>query len=446
MNKLMLVVAATFGIIGVVVGTQLESSQSEINLASSSATHERSKEPLYWVAPMDPNYRRNEPGLSPMGMDLVPVYDEAPEDQAAGTVTLNAGLQNQLSVTTGQAQVRAWQDQLILPAIVRFNPEQSQVVQVRAEGWVRQQFVFSVGEQVTRGQPLFTWYSPRLISAQEEFLSALRSGQKGLIAAAESRLLALDMSSQWLQTLRRERKLQEEITVLAPQNGVIQELTLRPGAQIMPTQKLLTLVNPNALWIEIHIPPGLEQRIEIKDAVILTDTQGHSVTAEIAVLYPLQEGKLRSQVARVEMTNDQLNWLDGQYVRADIRGAEDESLQIPASALIDDGHQQRVVLADGQGHFRSIAVTTRKRNAQWVEICSGLEVGDLVVTNAQFLIDSESSVASDLQRYEKATAVDEMNSEEMDHFQMNHEGMNHEEMNHEEMDHSQMNHEGMNHD
>ena len=168
------------------------------------------------------------------------------------------------------------------------------------------------------------------------------------------------------------------------------------------------------------------------------------MTADVAVLYPLQEGKLRSQVARVEVTNDQLNWLDGQYVRADIRGAEEESLQIPASALIDDGHQQRVVLADGQGHFRSIAVTTRKRNAQWVEICSGLEVGDLVVTNAQFLIDSESSVASDLQRYEKATAVDEMTSEEMDHSQMNHEGMNHEGMNQEEMDHSQMNHSQMN--
>ena len=263
MNKLMLAVAVVVGVVGIVAGMLLERSQTETNLTGSLSTAEKSKEPLYWVAPMDPNYRRNEPGLSPMGMDLVPVYDEAPEDQAAGTVTLNTGLQNQLSVTTAKAQVRDWQDQLILPAIVRFNPEQSQVVQVRAEGWVRQQFVFSVGEQVTHGQPLFTWYSPRLISAQEEFLSALRSGQKGLIAAAESRLLALDMSSQWLQTLRRERKLQEEITVLAPQNGVIQDLTLRPGAQIMPTQKLLTLVNPNALWIEIHIPPGLEQRLSL---------------------------------------------------------------------------------------------------------------------------------------------------------------------------------------
>jgi Cu(I)/Ag(I) efflux system membrane fusion protein len=393
----------------------LERSQTETNMTTTSATPKQSEEPLYWVAPMDPNYRRSEPGLSPMGMELVPVYDQAPEDQAAGTVTLNTGLQNQLSVTTAQAQVRAWQDQLSLPAIVYFNAEQSQVVQVRAEGWVRQQFVFSVGEQVTRGQPLFTWYSPRLISAQEEFLSALRSGQKGLIAAAESRLLALDMSQQWLQTLRRERKLQEEVTVLAPQDGVLQELMLRPGAQIMPSQTLLTLVNPNALWVEVQIPPGLEQRIQVKDMLVLTDSQGRSVSANIAALYPLQEGKLRSQVARVDVANGKLNWLNGQFVRADIRGVDDESLQIPASALIDDGHQPRVVLADGQGHFRSIAVTTRKRNAQWVEIYSGLSVGDLVVTNAQFLIDAESSVASDLKRYEKAVVPVEMNHEEMNH-------------------------------
>jgi Cu(I)/Ag(I) efflux system membrane fusion protein len=415
MNKLMIAVATAFGLVGIVAGMLLERSQTETNMTTTSATPKQSEEPLYWVAPMDPNYRRSEPGLSPMGMELVPVYDQAPEDQAAGTVTLNTGLQNQLSVTTAQAQVRAWQDQLSLPAIVYFNAEQSQVVQVRAEGWVRQQFVFSVGEQVTRGQPLFTWYSPRLISAQEEFLSALRSGQKGLIAAAESRLLALDMSQQWLQTLRRERKLQEEVTVLAPQDGVLQELMLRPGAQIMPSQTLLTLVNPNALWVEVQIPPGLEQRIQVKDMLVLTDSQGRSVSANIAALYPLQEGKLRSQVARVDVANGKLNWLNGQFVRADIRGVDDESLQIPASALIDDGHQPRVVLADGQGHFRSIAVTTRKRNAQWVEIYSGLSVGDLVVTNAQFLIDAESSVASDLKRYEKAVVPVEMNHEEMNH-------------------------------
>ncbi len=420
MNKLMIAVATAFGLVGIVAGMLLERSQTETNMTTTSATPKQSEEPLYWVAPMDPNYRRSEPGLSPMGMELVPVYDQAPEDQAAGTVTLNTGLQNQLSVTTAQAQVRAWQDQLSLPAIVYFNAEQSQVVQVRAEGWVRQQFVFSVGEQVTRGQPLFTWYSPRLISAQEEFLSALRSGQKGLIAAAESRLLALDMSQQWLQTLRRERKLQEEVTVLAPQDGVLQELMLRPGAQIMPSQTLLTLVNPNALWVEVQIPPGLEQRIQVKDMLVLTDSQGRSVSANIAALYPLQEGKLRSQVARVDVANGKLNWLNGQFVRADIRGVDDESLQIPASALIDDGHQPRVVLADGQGHFRSIAVTTRKRNAQWVEIYSGLSVGDLVVTNAQFLIDAESSVASDLKRYEKAVVPVEMNHEEMNHEEMNH--------------------------
>ena len=189
----------------------------------------------------------------------------------------------------------------------------------------------------------------------------------------------------------------------------------------------------------------------MQDAVQLTDSQGSNVAANISRIYPLQEGRLRSQVARVELENESLHWLDGQYVRADIRAVHEESLQIPASALIDDGHQPRVVLADDLGHFRSIAVTTRKRNAQWVEICSGLEAGDLVVTNAQFLIDSESSVASDLQRYQKAMSSEamdhsQMNHETMDHSQMNHEEMNHDEINHEEMDHSQMNHEGMNHD
>ena len=128
------------------------------------------KQPLYWVAPMDPSYRRDGPGLSPMGMDLVPVYEEV---QEAGTVTLTDGLQNQLGVTSARASVRPWVTELRLPAQAIYSPQQRWQIQVRTPGWVEEQKVYRIGERVSKGQALFSWYSPELLSAQDELDSPI---------------------------------------------------------------------------------------------------------------------------------------------------------------------------------------------------------------------------------------------------------------------------------
>ena len=61
------------------------------------------REILYWVAPMDPSYRRDAPGKSPMGMDLVPVYADQVDAQP-GMVRIDPTVVNNLGVRTGSCR------------------------------------------------------------------------------------------------------------------------------------------------------------------------------------------------------------------------------------------------------------------------------------------------------------------------------------------------------
>jgi len=122
------------------------------------------KQPLYWVAPMDSNYRRDEPGLSPMGMDLVPVYAEGEDNKqdGPGAVTISPAVVNNLGVRTAKVQLKALQSEVNTVGYVQYNQDQLVHIHPRVEGWLETLFVKAAGDQVTEGEPLYTLYSPHL--------------------------------------------------------------------------------------------------------------------------------------------------------------------------------------------------------------------------------------------------------------------------------------------
>jgi Cu(I)/Ag(I) efflux system membrane fusion protein len=135
--------------------------------------------PLYWVAPMDANYQRDKPGLSPMGMELVPVYaaDLAIGD-SPGTVSINPEVVNNLGVRTEPVLFSPLQSVLHTVGYVSFDQERMSDVHSRIEGWVGSVSVHEEGEYVEKGQLLYRVYSPELLNAQEEFLIANKSGNR----------------------------------------------------------------------------------------------------------------------------------------------------------------------------------------------------------------------------------------------------------------------------
>ncbi len=161
--------------------------------AMAATDNKASNEPLYWVAPMDPNYKRDKPGKSPMGMDLIPVYadDLAGANDKPGTVKIDPSVENNLGVKTAAVELAKLSPRIETVGYIAFDESQLWQTNVRVSGWVEKLYINAVGEQVKKGDVLFTLYSPELVKAQEELLNAKRTGRDGLVKGATERLLSL---------------------------------------------------------------------------------------------------------------------------------------------------------------------------------------------------------------------------------------------------------------
>ena len=219
---------------------------------ASSTSQSSEKKILYWVAPMDPNYRRDKPGKSPMGMDLIPVY-EGGEDAAAGpggpVVKIAPEVVNNLGVRT--EAVRRGQLSRMINTVGYLDYDETLITHIhpRTEGWIEKLLVRAEGDHVRKGELLFELYSPTLVNAQEELLQALASGNKRLTAASRERLLALEVPQSQIDRLEKDRKASQYIKFFANQSGVVSALNVREGMYITPVTDVMTIANLDQVWL-----------------------------------------------------------------------------------------------------------------------------------------------------------------------------------------------------
>ena len=162
---------------------------------SEVASAPAAEEPLYWVAPMDPNYQRDKPGKSPMGMDLIPFYDNKSSgvDVGPGSISISPDVVNNLGVRTALVESKALHTEIKTVGYVKYDEDQLLHIHPRVEGWIDKLYVKAAGDPVKKGQPLYEIYSPALVNAQEELVLALDRNNKRLVSAAEDRLKALQI-------------------------------------------------------------------------------------------------------------------------------------------------------------------------------------------------------------------------------------------------------------
>jgi len=371
------------------------------------------KKPLYWVAPMDPNFRRNEPGLSPMGMDLVPVYDEP--EAGPGVVSIQPHVVNQLGVRTEAVAYRALEKQIRTVGYIRYDDNKLLHVHPRVKGWINELYVKSTGLQVTEGQPLFSLYSPELINAQEEYLLALTRGQQRLIQAARARLESLQISSDTIEQLTRSRQVMQNVTFHASSAGVVSQLAIREGFYVQPGDQIMSLADLSSVWLEAELTEQNLAWITTGTAISLQldALPGQIISSEVDFIYPFLDERSKTAIARLTLNNEsgtlKPNMIADVLLLPD---STEEVLSVPHTSVIRTGTENRVVWAKADGQYKSVAVELGRMGSEYVEITAGLADGDEVVTAAQFLLDSESSQQSDLRRFEPAE------SEHHDHHQM----------------------------
>ena len=378
---------------------------------SSIVSAAEEKEILYWVAPMDPNYQRDKPGKSPMGMDLIPYYANGNDN--GSSVSISPTVVQNLGVRTAKAELtRLWRG-IDTVGYVDYDESKVSHIHLRTEGWIEKLAVESEGERVKKGEFLFDVYSPKLVNAQEELVTALASGNKGLIRASKERLSALGISNAQIEKLQSNRKVKQRISIYAPQDGVVSELPVREGMFVKPSMKVMTLGDLSSVWLLAEVFERQTQWVEVGQSaeVSLSYIPGKTWQGKVEYIYPSLDPKTRTLKVRLRFNNPGETLKPNMYANVKLfGGAKENTIVIPLEGLIRTGREQRVIIALGEGKFEARKVTAGIESGNYVEIREGVSEGENIVISGQFLIDSEASMRASLTRM---SAPDKVENSEM---------------------------------
>ena len=359
-------------------------------------------QPLYWVAPMDPDYRRDSPGKSPMGMDLVPVYADSGNSDSPGTIRISPDVVNNLGVRTATAEVSEWDSEIRTVGYVTYDEDQLLHIHPRVSGWVETLHVKAEGDPVAAGQALYELYSPELVNAQEELLLATKRQNARLIKAARDRLSALQMSDEFVGALERKGEVAQTVTFRARQGGVVDNLAIREGFYVQPGTTMLSIGTLDEVWVSAEVFERQAAAVQVGMPVTMTSEfiPGETWEGSVDYVYPTLDPETRTVRVRLKFANQDQLLKPNMFAQVAIHASTGERvLTVPREAVIRTAAQDRVVLALGAGRFKSVSVQIGRVSEQSIEILSGIKADDLVVASAQFLLDSESSKTSDFLRF-----------------------------------------------
>lgn len=427
MNKSQNLIIITAAVGGLIAGVALTLVFAGGEVSDGSDKTSAEQQPLYWVAPMDPNYRRDRPGKSPMGMDLIAVYEGGAKanDAGPGTINISPDVINNLGVRTGQVQRKSLHSEIVTVGYVKYDEDKLVHIHPRVSGWVDTLFVKAAGDRVEKDEPLYALYSPELVNAQEELVLALNRKNTRLIHAAEDRLKALQISPSFVQRLKRSLAIQQTVTFYAQQNGVVDNLNIREGFFVQPGTTMLSIGSLEQVWVEAEIFARQASLVKTHDPVTMTldYLPGKTWTGRVDYIYPTLDRETRTMRLRLRFDNPDEALKPNMFAQVTVHAdSAEQLLVIPREALIRTGSQDRVVLVLGDGSFKSVAVKVGRQDQSVVEILEGLEEGEKVVTSAQFLLDSESSKTSDFKRLHHSddAGINHSQQKMMDHSQMDH--------------------------
>ncbi|MEA1672126.1 efflux RND transporter periplasmic adaptor subunit [Nitrospirillum sp. BR 11163] len=371
---------------------------------------------LYYRNPMGLPDTSPVPKKDAMGMDYLPVYADGAEP--AGTVRVAPGKLQTLGVRSALVEeVPALMGSVQATGTVALDERRQVVVTTRAEGWVETLAVAATGDTVRRGQVLAQLYAPDLLTAEKEYLLARSLASDGhadmghgqpadLVAAALSRLRALDVPAEEIARLQRSGEVASRIPIRAPTDGVVIDKPVVAGMRAAPGEPLYRIADLSSVWLVAEVPEreaGLVRPGQAAHAT-LTAYPGRRFDGVVDFIYPALSRETRTARVRIVLPNRDRALLADMYASVTIEtpragGDGPTLLVVPESAILDGGARQTVLLDLGEGRFQPRAVHLGARGDGKVEVRDGLRMGDRVVVGANFLIDAESNLKAALQAF-----------------------------------------------
>ncbi len=387
--------------LGYVGGRHVGSAPAAKSAAPSSAADAKAKA-LYWFDPMVPQQHYNKPGLSPMGMQMVPKYADAGAKK--GGVSIDPHTVENLGIRTAPVERRVLSRDLRVPGTVSWDLRQATTVSARADGIVTHLDVRAPFTAVTAGEPLAELLSPEWNSAVAEYKALLQARSpdaQALRSAAYQRLLVMGLTAGDIRSAIHAHGAKATITLTAPQAGVVVTVEVREGQRVSAGQTLMTLNGLSTVWVEAELPQADGAGIPAGTPVTATvDAQpGQTFHGKVEALLPQVDTVSRTQRARIVLDNPDGVLAPGMFATVSLQPTTGKPMPVvPDDALIATGTATRVIVADSAGHFHPVAVRIGRSTDGYTAILSGLNGGERIVVSGQFLIDSEASLSGGLER------------------------------------------------
>jgi len=322
------------------------------------------------------------------------------ESSAAGAaVPVDRAAAGRLGITFARAAVRPLgRDTRVVGTLAYAEPRRA-YVNARVMGWVERLYADYMGKPVRKGDPLLALYSPELVSAQEEYLSARRLGDASLTAAARRRLDLWNVPEDQIDSLEHTGKARRTILLRAPMSGEVAEKTVTEGQAVQAGENLFLIADRSVLWVDLAVyeMDARSLRIGAPVSVSVDALPGKTYEGRVTFIHPTVDEKTRTLTARAEVVNKDGALRPGMYATALIRPAAAKALTVPTEAVLPTGTQNLVFVNRGDGQFVPRPVDVGVHGDSLVEVVRGLKPGDEVIASATYLLDSESNLGAAMQ-------------------------------------------------
>jgi Cu(I)/Ag(I) efflux system membrane fusion protein len=281
-------------------------------------------------------------------------------------------------------------------------------VALKFAGFIEQVYVDYVGKPVRIGEPLFSIYSPDVVSAEEEYLLALRTRDslgagtakagEDLVVAARERLKLWDIPESEIRRLERTGKAQRTVTLYAPMSGVVTKKDVVMGHRVAEGDMPYEITDLSGVWVLADAYESDLGRVKLGIPATLTlqAFPNREFAGKVVFIDPILDPKTRTAKVRLAFPNPTGELKPEMFGEVTLRTHARRGLSIPTDAIIDSGTRKVVFVALGEGKFRPRAVKIGSSDADRSEVLEGLSAGEQVVTRANFLVDSESRLRASL--------------------------------------------------
>jgi RND family efflux transporter MFP subunit len=350
-----------------------------------------------------------------------PVAAASPDVVARGDVSIDSQRQQLIGVRLAPVTREPMAASVRTTGVVRYDERRLADVNVKLEGWIRELHVDYTGQPIQKGQPLFAFFSPELLTTQNEYLLALKTRDQvkesaiadardyadRVVEAARQRLRLWDLPAEDIAALDETRRAPDSLTFRSPVSGVVLEKQALRGMHVMPGQMLYKVADLSVVWIEADV---YEQemalaRVGQRATVTLDAYPGESFDGRAIYIYPFVEENTRTVKVRFEFANPRGRLRPGMFANVELHRPGGMVLTVPANAVLDSGKQQVVFVAHGDGYFTPRSVKIGRRLDDRIEILDGVKEDDQVATGATFFLDSESQLRAGLQNYESTPSA-----------------------------------------